>query len=209
MTPTDTTPTRWHSLAADDALRLLDSAAVGLSPADAEQRLRDHGANRLPEAPRRPGWLRFALQFHNPLIYVLLVAGGVTAMLGSHVDAGVIMGVVLINAVIGHIQEGKAEQALAAVRSMLAERATVLRGGERHQIDAAHLVPGDIVLLEAGDRVPADLRLLQTRNLRTIESALTGESTTVDKDSQAAPADAGRACSDCLSAGSCCSTCCT
>ena len=92
MTPTDTTPTRWHSLAADDALRLLDSAAVGLSPADAEQRLRDHGANRLPEAPRRPGWLRFALQFHNPLIYVLLVAGGVTAMLGSHVDAGVIMG---------------------------------------------------------------------------------------------------------------------
>ena len=191
MTPTDTTPTRWHSLAADDALRLLDSAAVGLSPADAEQRLRDHGANRLPEAPRRPGWLRFALQFHNPLIYVLLVAGGVTAMLGSHVDAGVIMGVVLINAVIGHIQEGKAEQALAAVRSMLAERATVLRGGERHQIDAAHLVPGDIVLLEAGDRVPADLRLLQTRNLRTIESALTGESTTVDKDSHAAPADAG------------------
>ena len=102
MTPTDTTTTRWHSVPAEEALRQLDTAAaVGLSPANAEQRLRDHGANRLPEAPRRPGWLRFALQFHNPLIYVLLVAGGVTAMLGSHVDAGVIMGVVLINAVIG------------------------------------------------------------------------------------------------------------
>ena len=181
----------WHALDGGEVLqRLQVDPADGLDAAEVARRRARHGANRLPDPPRRPPWLRFLLQFHNPLIYVLLVAGLATLLLGSHVDAGVILGVVLINALIGHIQEGKAEQALAAVRGMLAARATVQRGGERHQIDAGELVPGDIVWLEPGDRVPADLRLLQARNLRTVEAALTGESAAVDKDTGATAASA-------------------
>ena len=184
---TPSAPPRWHALDGPDVLQRLGvDPADGLGADGVAERLARHGPNRLPEPPRRPAWQRFLLQFHNPLIYVLLVAGLATLALGSHVDAGVILGVVLVNALIGHIQEGKAEQALAAVRGMLAARATVQRGGERHQIDAGELVPGDIVWLEPGDRVPADLRLLQARNLRTVEAALTGESAAVDKDTGAA-----------------------
>ncbi|MFM6986582.1 MAG: cation-translocating P-type ATPase [Hydrogenophaga sp.] len=172
----------WHALDGEQVLqRLQVDPAHGLNTHDVARRRAQHGPNRLPEPPRRPAWQRFALQFHNPLIHVLLVAGVATLLLGSPVDAGVILGVVLVNALIGHVQEGKAEQALSAVRSLLAARATVQRDGERHQIDADGLVPGDIVWLEPGDRVPADLRLLQARNLRTVEAALTGESATVDK----------------------------
>ena len=186
-TPTAPNPPTWHALQTPQVLQQLRvDPADGLNSAEVAARRAQHGSNRLPEPPRRPAWLRFALQFHNPLIYVLLAAGLTTLVLGSHVDAGVILGVVLINALIGHIQEGKAEQALAAVRGMLAARATVQRGGERHQIDAGALVPGDIVWLEPGDRVPADLRLLQAKNLRTVEAALTGESAAMDKDSGAA-----------------------
>ncbi len=189
--PAESPVPAWHALETSEVLQRLGvSPADGLDLAEVTARRAQHGFNRLPEPPRRPPWLRFALQFHNPLIYVLLVAGLATLALGSLVDAGVIMGVVLINAVIGHIQEGKAEQALAAVRGMLAAHATVQRCGERHQIDAGELVPGDIVWLESGDRVPADLRLLQGRNLRTVESALTGESAAVDKDAGAAASDA-------------------
>lgn len=178
----------WHALEGPEVLQRLGvDPADGLDAGEVARRLAQHGPNRLPEPPRRPTWQRFALQFHNPLIYVLLAAGLATLLLGSLVDAGVILGVVLINALIGHIQEGKAEQALAAVRRMLAARATVQRGGERHQIDAGELVPGDIVWLEPGDRVPADLRLLQARNLRAVEAALTGESAAVDKETGAAP----------------------
>lgn len=172
----------WHAQPADSALHALSvSAGVGLSRQEAERRLQAYGRNSLPPPKRRGPWLRFALQFHNPLIYVLLVAGAVTVGLGDYVDAGVIFGVVLINALIGFIQEGKAEKALEAVRAMLASRATVLRESERHEIDATLLVPGDIVLLESGARVPADLRLLRVKNLRVNEAALTGESVPVDK----------------------------
>ena len=122
-----------------------------------------------------------ARQFHNPLIYVLLAAAAITLGLRDYLDAGVIVGVVIINAIIGFVQEGRAEQALEAVRSLLANRATVVRDGERHEIDAAELVPGDLVLLESGDRVPADLRLLQIRDLHIDEAALTGESVPVAK----------------------------
>ncbi len=172
----------WHAQPADSALCALSvSAGTGLSRLEAERRLQTYGQNSLPPPKRRGPWLRFALQFHNPLIYVLLVAGAITVGLNDYVDAGVIFGVVLINAFIGFIQEGKAEKALEAVRAMLASRATVLREGERHEIDAALLVPGDIVLLESGARVPADLRLLRVKNLRINEAALTGESVPVDK----------------------------
>jgi len=172
----------WHALSPEETARALRTdTRTGLSASEAAARLERHGPNRLPEAARRPAWRRFALQFHNPLIYVLMIAGIVTVALGSYVDSAVIFGVVIINAIIGHVQEGKAERALDAVRGMLAARATVLRGGERHQIDAAALVPGDLVWLESGDKVPADLRLVRAKNLRCVEAALTGESAPVDK----------------------------
>jgi potassium/sodium efflux P-type ATPase len=181
-TPASPAATAWHTLPADAVAQALDSNPhTGLNPAEAQARLAQHGPNRLAEAARRPAWLRFALQFHNPLIYVLMAAGVATLALRDYVDSGVIFGVVLINALIGHIQEGKAERALDAVRGLLAARASVLRGGERHQIDAAELVPGDVVWLESGDKVPADVRLLRAKNLRVIESALTGESAPVEK----------------------------
>ena len=153
----------------------------GLTSAEAAARLDRFGPNRLPEAPRRGPLARLVAQFNNPLILVLLVAGVVTALLEHYLDAAVIFGVVVINAVIGFVQEGKAEGALEAVRAMLATRATVLREGQRHEVDATELVPGDLVLLESGDRVPADLRLVRVHNLRVEESALTGESVPAEK----------------------------
>ncbi|MDO9466670.1 MAG: cation-transporting P-type ATPase, partial [Thiobacillus sp.] len=124
---------------------------------------------------------RLLLQFHNVLIYVLLAAGVITALLGHWLDSGVIFGVVVINAVIGFIQEGRAEEALDAIRDMLSPHAIVTRAGERHEIPAEDLVPGDIVHLASGDRVPADLRLIDIKSLRVMEAALTGESLAVDK----------------------------
>ena len=182
----------WHALEAPEVLTALEvDARQGLSAAQAAQRLQAHGENRLPAVQARPAWLRLALQFHNPLIYVLLVAGSVTLALQDLVDSAVIFAVVLINTLIGFVQEGKAERALDAVRGMLASRATVLRAGQRHQIAAEQLVPGDLVLLEPGDKVPADLRLVHSKTLRMTEAALTGESVPVDKDTGAvAPAAA-------------------
>ena len=178
--------THWHALAPRDTLARLESAeGIGLSAHEAAARLLRHGPNRLPPARRRGPLIRFLLQFHNPLIHVLLVAAAITFWLGHLMDASVILGVVVINAIIGFVQEGKAEQALEAVRAMLASHALVLRGGERHEIDATELVPGDIVLLESGTRVPADLRLLRVKNLRVNEAALTGESMPVEKCSDA------------------------
>ncbi len=172
----------WHALPAAEALHAQSVVpGSGLSRQEATRRLEQYGRNSLPAPRRRGPLLRFALQFHNPLIYVLLAAGVITFLLEDYVDAGVIVGVVLINAVIGFIQEGKAEKALEAVSAMLASRATVLREGERHEIDAALLVPGDIVLIESGTRVPADLRLVKVKNLRVNEAALTGESVPTDK----------------------------
>ena len=172
----------FHAVAAEDVLTSLgSSAAVGLCAAEVNARLDRFGRNRLPEAARRGALVRFLLQFHNPLIYVLLGAAVTTFWLEDYIDAGVILGVVVINAVIGFLQEGKAERALEAVRGMLASRAIVLRDGERHEVDAADLVPGDIVILESGAKVPADLRLIQVRNLRINEAALTGESVPTEK----------------------------
>jgi magnesium-transporting ATPase (P-type) len=177
------TPPAWHALPADAALEALAATPRGLTAEEALERLARHGRNELPPPARRSALLRFALQFHNLLIYVLLAAGVVTLLLGHYVDTGVIFGVVVVNAIIGFIQEGKAERALEAVSAMLASHAIVLRAGERQEIAAAELVPGDIVLIASGDKVPADLRLLKCRNLQIDESALTGESVPVDKDS--------------------------
>ena len=171
----------FHSESYLQVMESIHSRESGLSTQEAADRLQMHGPNLLPPAKRRGPLLRFLLQFHNPLIYVLLAAAATTYWLEDYIDAGVILGVVVINSVIGFIQEGKAERALEAVRAMLASHSMVLRDGDRHEIDAAGLVPGDIVLLESGTRVPADLRLLKVKNLRIGEAALTGESVPVEK----------------------------
>jgi len=173
--------TGFHALSAQDVLRALAAETSGLSAEEAAHRLAKHGPNRLPETPRRSWILRLLSHFHNVLIYVLIVSSVVTAALQHWVDTGVILAVVIVNAVIGFVQEGRAEQAMAAIRGMLAPHSAVLRGGRRISVDAADLVPGDIVLIEAGDRVPADLRLIEARGLKVEEAILTGESVPVDK----------------------------
>ncbi|WP_306117571.1 MULTISPECIES: cation-transporting P-type ATPase [unclassified Roseitalea] len=182
---------RWHDQPHETALEALRTRAeTGLDAGEVERRRRAHGANRLPE-PRRAGPLvRFVRQFHNLLIYVLLGAGSVTALLGHLVDTVVILAVVMVNALIGFIQEGKAESALAAIRNILAPQATVLRNGRRQTVASDQIVPGDIAIIEAGDRVPADIRLIEARGLRIEEAALTGESVAVEKASGAVAADA-------------------
>jgi magnesium-transporting ATPase (P-type) len=186
------TPARqdWHALSAEEALRRLEASADGLALDEARTRLARFGPNSLPPPGSRSALMRFVVQFHNVLIYVLLAAALVTAALGHWLDAGVIAGVVLVNALIGFIQEGRAEQAIASIRRMLSLRASVLRGGQRVTLPAEALVPGDVVLLESGDKVPADLRLIAARGLRTEEAALTGESQPVDKAVDPVPADA-------------------
>jgi magnesium-transporting ATPase (P-type) len=172
----------WHTLSKEETQKTLDTHATnGLTQEEATKRFNAHGPNSLPEAKRRGSVKRFLLQFHNILIYVLIGAALITATLAHWVDTGVILAVVLANAIIGYIQEGKAEKAMEAIRHMLAPHATVLRGGQRISIEGEQIVPGDIVLLEAGDKVPADLRLLKTHGLQIQEAILTGESVPVEK----------------------------
>jgi magnesium-transporting ATPase (P-type) len=178
---TDAAAAGWHAAGADHALQALGSSPAGLPRQQVEERLQRYGPNRLPPPRRRGPLLRFVLQFHNTLIYVLLAAAAVTAALQHWVDAGVILGVVLVNSIIGFVQEGKAERALDAIRNMLSLSAVVRRDGRQHEIPAEELVPGDIVLLASGDKVPADLRLLDVRSLKVDEAVLTGESEPVEK----------------------------
>lgn len=178
-------PVSWHALENAQVFARLDAGPDGLASSEVELRLGKYGPNRLPEARTRGPLGRFFCQFHNVLIYVLLAASGITAMLGHWVDAGVILGVVIVNAVIGYIQEGKAENALRAIRKMLSPQAMVLRDGQRVTMPAEKLAPGDVVFLQSGDKVPADLRLFQTKNLLIQESVLTGESVAVEKSIEA------------------------
>ena len=172
----------WHAMAAEEVVgRLGTDVTKGLAAAEAADRLAQHGPNRLPEGKRRSALMRFLSQLNNVLVYVLLGAGFTKLMLGLWIDASIILGVVLINAVLGFVQEGKAEQALDAIRNMLSPEARTLRDGVARMTPAEQLVPGDIVLLESGDRIPADLRLVDVKNLRTEEAALTGESVPADK----------------------------
>src|SRR5262245_19187697 len=174
--------TAWHALAVDEVVkRLATSVMKGLEAGDASARLQKHGPNRLPEGKKRGPFMRFLSQLNNILVYVLLGAGFIKLMLGLWVDAGIIFGVVLLNALLGFIQEGKAEEALDSIRNMLSPEARTVRGGEPRMIPAEELVPGDVVLLESGDKVPADLRLADAKNLRTEEAALTGESVPAEK----------------------------
>ena len=186
MENTDTgAKANWYGISSDLTLESLNASTNGLTQTEAETRFSNHGPNRLPQAARRNPLVRFFLHFHNILIYVLLGAALITALLGHWVDTGVILAVVVVNAIIGFIQEGKAEKAMDAIRHMLAPRANVIRGGDRVTVDGEQLVPGDIVLLEAGDKIPADLRLLTAHGLAVQEAILTGESLPVDKHTQA------------------------
>jgi len=185
---------QFHSCETAEVLASLSSDPGGLSSLEAAGRLARYGRNELTPPPARHPLLRFLSQFNNALIYVLL-AGAVAAWsLGHVIDASVIVAVVLVNAIVGFVQEGKAEDALNAIRSMISPRASVLRDGHRASAPAAEIVPGDIVLIEAGDRVPADLRLLKARALLIDEAALTGESVATPKTE--APADANAALGD-------------
>ena len=171
----------WHTQETINVFQHIASSAEGLSQQDAQRRLQQIGPNRLRPSKQKGPLARFLMQFHNVLIYVLLGAGGITALLGHFVDSGVILGVVVINAIIGFIQEGKAEKALDAIRNMLSHQAMVKRDGKFISLSADDLVPGDVVFLQSGDKVPADLRLFKTRELRIEEAILTGESVPVEK----------------------------
>ncbi len=171
----------WHSKTADSCMALLNTDRSGLQAQVAAARLAEHGANRLEPPQRRGPLTRFILQFNNVLVYVLMSAAVMTGVLGMWVDTAVIFGVVVINAVVGFLQEGKAERALEAVANMLSPTAAVIRDGQRGTVAAEELVPGDIVLLEAGDKVPADLRLVEATRLQIDEAMLTGESVPASK----------------------------
>lgn len=182
--------TRWHARQAEEALLELDSTAAGLTHEQAAQRLLRYGPNRLDEAKPASVWQRVLRHLNNVLLYVLIAAALVTGLMGHWVDTFVIIAVVVLNVAIGFVQEGKAEKALQAIRHLLAPHAVVLRDGRQQDIDAADLVPGDVVLLASGDSLPADVRLLQARSLRIDEAALTGESVPVDKQVDAVADDA-------------------
>src|SRR5262252_2801040 len=181
----------WHAMAVDDVVRRLTTdIEKGLDAGEASIRLQKYGPNRLPEGKKRGPFVRFVSQFNNILVYVLLGAGFIKLMLNLWVDAAIIFGVVILNALLGFVQEGKAEKALDSIRNMLSAEARTIRGGETRMISAEELVPGDIVILESGDKIPADLRLVEAKNLRTEEAALTGESVPTEKGTDAVPANA-------------------
>nr|WP_026097911.1 cation-transporting P-type ATPase [Baaleninema simplex] len=178
----------FHALPDHEIIKSLGSSAEsGLTPEEVARRYEQYGWNELQFQPGKPAWLRFLLQFNQPLLYILLLAGAVKAFLGSWTNAWVIWGVTLINAIIGYVQEAKAEGAIASLAKAVTTETTVLREGQPLRIPSRDLVPGDLVVLASGDKVPADLRLLRVRNLQVDESALTGESVPVEKSTQVLP----------------------
>lgn len=171
----------WHALELEAVYQRVASDEDGLETSEAQHRQQKFGPNLLPETKVRSPISRFFSQFHNVLIYVLLAAALVTALLSHWIDTGVIIGVVVINAIIGFVQEGKAEDAIRAIKQMLSVHAMVMRDGQKTTVPAQDLVVGDVVLLQSGDKVPADLRLVKTKNLQIQEATLTGESLPVEK----------------------------
>jgi len=182
----------WHHIEVEDVRQRLDAnLREGLSSEEARRRQEKYGLNRLTRQKRRSELVRFLLQFHSPLLYILLAAALVTAVLKEWVDASVVFAVVFVNAVIGYIQEAKAEKAVEALASMVRTEATVRRDGRKQRIPSVELVPGDIVLLQSGDSVPADMRLFDVRSLQVEEASLTGESVPVQKAVEPLPVDTG------------------
>ncbi|KTR30734.1 carbonate dehydratase, partial [Enterobacter hormaechei subsp. xiangfangensis] len=175
----------YYQQTVDETLTNIQSSLDGLSSTEATARLEKYGENALPQKPGKPGWLRFLAHFNDVLIYVLLAAALLKLIMGHWVDMFVILGVAIINALIGHIQESNAEKSLQSIRNMLSSEAVVIRQGNHETIPTTALVPGDIVVIRAGDRIPADLRVTEAHNLRVEEAILTGESTVVEKSSDA------------------------
>jgi Ca2+-transporting ATPase len=182
---------QWHALAPDEAERLLETDGVaGLDQAAVDSRRARFGLNALTPAKGQSRLKRFLLQFADPLVLILIVSAVVTIFLEEYVDAVVIFGVVFLNSMVGYLQEAKAVAAIDALSRAMTAEATVVRDGEQLRLGAPELVPGDLVLVQAGDKVPADLRLLRARDLRVDESALTGESVPVEKNAAAVDGDA-------------------
>jgi Ca2+-transporting ATPase len=185
---------QWHAMEAEDACARLEvDAAVGLSEAAAKERLAQFGANELAEKGGTPAWVLFLRQFKSPLIYVLLAAAGISLFIGELKDASVIFGVLLVNAIVGFFQEGRAERSMAALKKLAAPRSRVRRGEKILAVPSRELVPGDVLILASGDRVAADARVIEAAALITLEGALTGESTGVSKKVEALGADAALA----------------
>ena len=179
----------WHDRGVEEVFEEVESSRKGLSEEEARRRLEVQGPNELEAADKEHHLRRLLRQFHDVLIYILIIAAGLTAYLGEWIDTAVILAVVMINAAIGFVQEGKAEEALEMIRRMLSPEATVYRDGSRHRIPASELVTGDVVGLESGDQVPADLRLVEVNDLQIEEAVLTGESAAVMKTAE--PVDQG------------------
>ncbi|CAD5356664.1 Cation-transporting ATPase pma1 [Enterobacter cancerogenus] len=175
----------FYQQSVEEALAANHSTVDGLNSTEAAARLQQYGENALPQKPGKPAWLRFLAHFNDVLIYVLLVAALLKLIMGHWVDMFVILGVAIINALIGHIQESNAEKSLQSIRNMLSSEAVVIRQGNHETIPTTALVPGDIVVIRAGDRIPADLRVIEAHNLRVEEAILTGESTVVEKNTNA------------------------
>jgi Ca2+-transporting ATPase len=181
MAHEETTQQEWHALTSDDVLKHLEVHDEGLTTAEAEKRLAHYGPNQLNEAPR-PSFLAILwAQLNSFVVILLIIASVISALLGDYVEAAAIMAIVILNAVLGIVQEQRAEQALAALKKLAAPDAQVIRNGVRTSVPSYNLVPGDIVFLEAGNFIPADLRLLEAINLRVEEASLTGESLAVQK----------------------------
>ncbi|AQA06153.1 carbonate dehydratase [Mycobacterium sp. MS1601] len=180
-----------HARSRAEIVEALHTSTDGLSAAEAAARLAAEGPNRLPQQKRRPAIMRFFLQFNNVLIYILVAAAVLKAILGEWVDFAVIFSVAVVNAVVGYLQEGKAERALESIRNMLSVSAQVRRDGEWVNVDSESIVPGDVVRISSGDRIPADMRLLRVTNLQVEESALTGESVPAIKNTTHVEFDAG------------------
>eukprot|EP00775_Hariotina_reticulata_P004052 gene4052-4299_t len=190
--------TAWHSIDSEDVLKQLSTSTDGLSNDEATSRLAIFGRNMLTPPPKRTIWQRLWAQINTLFIWILFTAAVVSAALRAWPDMGLILGVVIINVAIGLLQEGKAEKAADAIKAMLSPTANVVRGGERSSVDAAELVPGDIVVIKSGDKVPADLRLLECTNLQVQEAMLTGESVPVSKNIKSVEAKSGLGDRKCL-----------
>lgn len=184
----EVTKEKWHAVEADDVLtKLQTDRKKGLDPSEVSKRQEKFGKNEIPGGKSRSVWVRLLMQFHNVLIYVLMAAAIITAFLGHWIDTWVIVAVIVVNAVIGFIQEGKAEKALEGIRKMLSLNAVVKRDGKKKTINAEELVPGDVVMLKSGDKIPADIRLFKSRDFSIEESPLTGESVPVEKNTSPVP----------------------
>ncbi len=180
----------WHHLGEARILELLDTRLdAGIDPLEAQARLLKYGPNALSQKQGKSRLTIFLEQFNQPLVYILMAAGVLTGLLREWIDMSVIFAVVLLNAIVGFVQEAKATQAMEALSRTMQSEATVLRGGEKQRISARDLVLGDVVLLQSGDKVPADLRLVRVRDLQIDESALTGESVPVEKNNAPELAD--------------------